>query len=729
MRETDSPPSVGFHPAARRVITFGPFRFDFADGTLSRDGTDIPLPPRALGILHYLLERPGRIVSKQALMDAVWKDAHVSETSLTEAIGLVRNALGDDSQQPRFVQTVHRRGYRFIAPISIEGPPASTLAAVPAVQPSERSPDAGDPLHARSNASARAWRVGILIALAVALASGTLAWLALRSTPTSRATRVVVTLPPDQAPAPGLNAHTVLALSPDGRRIVYVAGQTGSYRLFHRPMDRFDAVPIAGTDGGHGPFFAPGGASVGFFQRGQLMRIAVEGGEAIPLADAPNGYGGAWGDDGTIVYAPETHGALWRVPAHGGNPVELTQVADGEGHRWPDVLPGGRAVLFTVWKSGPRDARIAGWRPDQAELTTIVDGAVHARYLRSGHLAFVRNGVLMIAPFDVRTLRLTGAPVAAVGDLMTGLTGAGQFSIADSGALLYLPEDPNRRDRIAARVDPSGAAAPLPLPPRPYQNIAPAPDGRRVAVTILDADGADIWIGDVDRGSLTRLTSEGTNLDPVWTPDGRQITYGSSRAGGIDIYQQAADGGSPAQRLWSHPLNEAPGSWSPDGRTLAFFRVSSGTGADIFLATDGGDPRPVAATRAHEMAPRISPDGRWLAYQSNESGRMEIYVRPMAGAGRLQLSTEGGTAPAWLPAGRALSFRSGSDLIVAEVESGSEGAPVAGAARRVLSDPAVMVARPAADGSFIVLRRLREHHPLTTMHLVLDWTSEWSGQQ
>jgi serine/threonine-protein kinase len=724
MRDADTTPSVGFHPAARRTITFEGFRFDFADRTLSRADGEVPLPPRAVGILTYLLERPGRIVAKHELMDAVWKEAHVSETSLTEAVGLLRQIFGDDPQHPRFIQTVHRRGYRFVAPIAVEAPTGRSLTAVPmpaAPEPSLAPPP--QPLVGRR--SRTPYLVGLAALAAIAVA-GTIGWLTMRPAAPARVARVVITLPPDQAPAPGLNAHTVLALSPDGQRIVYVAGHTGSYRLFARAMDRFDAVPISGTEGGHGPFFSPDGRAVGFFRAGRLMRIGVDGGEPMPLADAKAGFGGSWADDGTIVFAPESHGPLWRVPAAGGDPVRLTQPPDGESHRWPDVLPGGRGVVFTVWRMGARDARVAAWRDGETEPTSIVEGAVHPRYLPSGHLAFIRDGVLMVAPFDADARRLTGAPSPAVNDIMTGFTGAGQFSVAASGALLYLPEDPERRHRTIARVTPRGTTTSVPLPSRPYQNMALSPDGRRIATSIPAAGAVDIWIGDLERGSLTRLSSDGTNVEPVWTPDGRQITYASNRSGGVDIHRQMADGSSGPERLWSHPADEAPGSWSPDGRTLAFFRIAPDTSADILLATDGAEPRPLWATRAAEVSPRISPDGRWIAHQSNGSGRMEVYVSPLAGGSRLQVSSDGGTAPVWVPGRSDLVFQAGTRLSVVPIDAGANGEAVAGTMRHVLDDPDLILASPAADGGFIIVRRTREHQPLTTMNLVLDWTRELS---
>jgi DNA-binding winged helix-turn-helix (wHTH) protein len=724
MADADRPPSVGFHPAARRVITFEGYRFDLSDRVLSRDGVDVPLPPRAIGILSYLLERPGRVVSKQELLDAVWKDAHVSETSLTEAVGLLRQTLEDDPQQPRFIQTVHRRGYRFIASVGVEPAVARALAAVPlSGAPDGLAAEAQGVRERSAVTRLLVWRVAALAAGVVA-AAGVFAWSTRPTLAPPMVARLVVTLPPEQAPAPGLNAHAVLALAPDGRRLVYVAGQTGAHRLFVRALDRFEAMPIAGTEGGHGPFFSPDGESIGFFGNGRLMRLDIAGGEPLPIAEAKTGFGGSWAADGSVVFAPDSHSALWRVPAAGGDPLRLTDPAEGESHRWPDVLPGRRGVLFTVWRLGARDARIAAWREGDAQPRTIIEDAVHPRYLSSGHLAFVRDGTLMAAPFDIDSLTLTAPPSAVVHGIMTGLTGAGQFSVSASGSLIYLPDDPQRLDRTIARIGIDGRVQPLPLPQRRYQNLALSPDGRLVAATIPAEGTVDIWIGDLSRGVVSRLTAEGTNLEPVWTPDGRYVAYASDRSGRLEMYKQAIDGSAGPQPLLAHPFDAAPGSWSPDGRTLAFFRIAPETRADVMLATEGSSPGELIATRAAEAAPRISPDGRWVAYQANDSGKMEVYVRPIDGSGRLQVSRDGGTSPAWVPGASRLTFRSRAAVIAVEISAGADDAPAAGPEARLIDDPAVILALPARDGSFVVVRRTREHEPLTTVNVVLDWVRE-----
>jgi DNA-binding winged helix-turn-helix (wHTH) protein len=298
VREQDSSPSVAFHPAAaRRAVLFGPFRFDLSDRTLTRDGIEVRLPPRALLILAHLLERPNRIVSKQELVDAVWKDAFVGETSLTEAIGVLRQALGDAASDSTYLQTIHRRGYRFVAPLRVEAQTTPALAAVPLSEQAtaEIAPSTAANLRVISSRWIAVAGVALLGAAAL------VAWSIVRRDNPPQITRATITLPVSQAPAPGLTAQPVATLSPDGRRIVYVAGAPGSYRLFLRAIDQFEAIPIPGTDGAHGAFFSPNGASIGFFARGRLFVLQLPDGQPIDLASAGMGFGGWWHTDDSIV--------------------------------------------------------------------------------------------------------------------------------------------------------------------------------------------------------------------------------------------------------------------------------------------------------------------------------------------------------------------------------------------------------------------------------------------
>jgi Tol biopolymer transport system component/DNA-binding winged helix-turn-helix (wHTH) protein len=721
MADQDPSPSLVFHPSARRIVRFGAFRMDLADGTLWREGEEIRLPPRALALLQHLVERAGRVVSKQALMDAAWKDAHVSETSLTEAIGVIRQTLGDDPQQPQFVQTVHRRGYRFVAPITVDGAPFDSAQGKPFDVAQGRPSTAPTP---ESLAPRRRVGHGLVAAgvAALLLAVAAVVWLRPWRQAAGRVTRASITLPADQAPAPGLNAHPVVAISPDGQRIVYTAGSTGSYQLFLRRMDQFEATPIPGTRGGHGPFFSPDGRSVAFFQEGALKRVSLDGGELTTITSAAVGFGGTWMDDGTIVFAPEATGGLMRVADTGGTPSPLPRPTLGCGYRWPSAVNDGDTIIATRWPSSVLSAAVVAISLKHGTEQVIAERATFGRYVPTGHVVFLRQGELHAAPFTPGAGPGPLRPVLS--DVMTGVTGAGQFGFSPAGTLLYLPDSPERTRRVLATVDRHGRMTDLPIPGRPFQNLSTC--GERFAATISERGASDIWIGRFDRTTLSRLTSDGLNIEPVWTPDCQMLTFSSSRSGVMNIYLRAADGSGEAQRIVEGPHTLAAGSWTPDGRRLLHWQLGGETRADIWiLDRDTGRRRPLVSTRATEAVPRVSPDGRRFAYQSDESGRPEIYVGSLQATGRVQVSSDGGTSPAWAPDGRELYYLQSHTIMRVAMSDAPDGAP--SDPQQIFTHPDLVTFRPTPTG-FLIVRRTAEHFPLTKLNLVVNWFAELQRQ-
>jgi DNA-binding winged helix-turn-helix (wHTH) protein/Tol biopolymer transport system component len=724
MADQDPPPSLAFHPSARRIVRFGAFRMDLTDGTLWRNGEEIRLPPRALALLVYLVERAGRVVSKQALMDAAWKDAHVSETSLTEAIGVVRQLLGDDPQQPQFIQTVHRRGYRFVAPIAIDGAdaaqsrPFDVAQGRPAIAPAALPGFASPPVE-RALRSSRVW-IAAGVATLVVL-TGALAWLRPWRLGDARVTRASITLPAEQAPAPGLNAHPVVALSPDGQRIVYTAGSSGAYQLYLRRMDQFEATPIPGTRGGHGPFFSPNGGSVAFFQDGALKRVAIDGGELTTITAAKIGFGGVWLDDGTIVFAPEATGGLMRVSDRGGMPVALPQPTLACGYRWPSAVGDGDTVIATRWPSSLLSAAVVAISLKRGTETVIAERATFGRYVPTGHVVFLRQGELHAVPFSPGSAAGPARPVLA--GVMTGATGAGQFGFSPAGTLLYLPDSPDRNRRVLSMVDARGRVTDLQTPGRAFQNVAMC--GERFAATIAERGMSDIWIGRLDRAGLSRLTSDGLNIEPSWMPDCRTLTFASSRTGVMNIYMKPVDDVGEERRLLEGQHTLAPAAWTPDGQRLVHVEIGPERRSDIWiLETATGRRRPLVSTRANESWPRLSPDGARLAYQSDESGRSEIYLGSLDGAGRVQVSSEGGMFPAWSPDGRDLYYLDERAIMRVAVAGTADGSP--SDPEQVFADPDLVAFRPTVRG-LLILRRTAEHLPLTRLNLVVNWFSELNG--
>lgn len=724
MQEHDPARTLVFHPTARSVVHFGAFRFDLADGLLSRGGEEVHLAPRALVILQHLIERAGRVVPKQALMDAAWKDAYVSETSLTEAIGLLRQALGDDPQKPAYIQTVHRRGYRFIAPISTDlpaaQPPLHDRARQIPGDAAEVDPRAPQP-PAEPRAAPRRWRAGFAILLGLAvLATAGVGWLALTSGDAQPVVRVSLTLPPEQAPAPGLNAHPVATISPDGQQIVYVAGNPGATRLFVRRMDRFEATPLAGTDGAHGPFFSPDGQWVGFFADGRVKKVRLDGGEPQVLCATPTGVGGTWLSDDEIVFAPDWIGPLMRVSASGGRPEVAATPQPGFSYRWPDRLDD-HTLIATRWRSTAADAAVVAVSLTSGAEQVIAEHAMFGRYLSTSAVMFVRDEDVHAVRIDRSTHAPRGGPVRMLPAVLTGMTGAAQLAVAPNGTLLYLPDIADRSRRILARANRQEHSQDLPIAPRPFRNLAVC--GDRIAVTIYEHGQSDLWTGHLGRAALTRITEEGSVVEPVWSADCRTLAFAWNRTGVANMYTVELGSGEAPKRLAASRLPQTPGSWSGNGRWLAYIEHTSRTLSDIWLMDRGtGRAKLFEATPAQELLPRLSPDGRWLAYESDASGRFQIEVASVTRGSRVQVSTSGGIWPAWSADGTELFFLNDQTIYTAAIGE-RDGELIAGNPLPLFSHPDLLLFRPAGN-QFVWLRRTAEHLPLTKINLVLGWFSE-----
>jgi Tol biopolymer transport system component len=471
-------------------------------------------------------------------------------------------------------------------------------------------------------------------------------------------------------------------LSPDGTRLALVAiGADEKRRIYVRALDQLQASALSGTENARDPFFSPDGQWIGFFADGQMKKISVQGGEVVTLCDAPTDRGGSWGEDGTIVFAPDLQVALARISSTGGAPQPLTTLQAAEvTQRWPQVLPGGKVVLFTsaTTSIGPiaEDADIVVYSMASGQRKTMLRGGFSARYLPSGHLVYVHEGTLYAAPFDLKRLEVTGQPVPILEGVVTnpGVGGA-QFSFSDTGNLVYIAGRGVGQNVSIYWMDHLGKFTPLRETPGNYNTLAFSPDGKRLALQISDGKRSDIWVYEWERDSLTRLTFSGeANSYPVWTPDGQRIVYSSQEKGGtFNLWWTRADGSGDAQRLTQSKSMQYAGSWRPDGKVLAFTQYNPGTNLDILtLSIEGkeksgwkfGQPKPFVNSPSAEVAPAFSSDGRWLAYASSESGNYEVYVRPFPGpGGKWQISTGGGYLPKWSQNGKELFYRTGDSKI------------------------------------------------------------------
>jgi serine/threonine protein kinase len=569
------------------------------------------------------------------------------------------------------------------------------------------------------------------------LAGSILGWTLRPQTPPSSGipARLEISLPPgDQLDL----FYNNVALSPDGRTVAYVASHEGVSRLYVRPLDSFEVSPLAGTDGAFHPFFSPDARWLGFFAQGKMKKIRVGGGAVQAIVDAgPNG-GASWGADGTIVYAPSAitgKAGLARVSDEGGEPTVVTtpDVAKGEyNHRYPQILPGGRAVLFTSLSGfGWDESRVEAVRLDTGERRLLVRGGHTGRYVPGGHLLYYRAGAIYAVRFDPDRLEVYGeSPVAIADDALgnSGIVGA-PLAISDKGSVAYVPAPAGRRqlERRLMWTDRQGRLEPLGAPVRNYSDRpVVSPDGRRVAVVIVSGT-AELWVYDLARASLTPLTSDrSSSADPVWTPDSRRLAYRNNQTGSWSLYQRTVDGSEPEEPLTTGQVNETPWSWSPNGRVLAFERWSSATGRDIYTLSLDGDrkPRPFLASPAREGAPQFSPDGRWVAYVSDESGGFQVYVAPYPGPGRRwQISMDGGDAPQWNPKGGELFYENGPQTMVVNVKTGTTFN--AGKPRVLYVGP---LGRVAPDGQrFLTNVGVVPSQPPRTIRMILTGGNELNG--
>jgi eukaryotic-like serine/threonine-protein kinase len=507
--------------------------------------------------------------------------------------------------------------------------------------------------------------IGVAV-LAVAALAAVAGWYFKPAAPLP-VTRTVIALPPDQQLV-GITQPAV-ALSHDGKQLAYVATVNAAQpQLFLRALDGLEARPIPGTDGAVSPFFSPDDQWLGFFQSNAMKKVSVNGGASLSLAGAGAPRGASWNAPGFIIFGPESTTALQRVSDQGGAVQPVTQLQDGEiTERFPDVLPGGKGVLFSTLGVG-NGVGVAVQELGTGKRKNVIQNATFPRYAPSGHLLYVQGTTLMAVPFDVDRLEVKGAavPVAEGISLTTGTTGGAQYAFSSTGTLLYVSGGLAAAQRKLVWVNRNGTEQVLGAAIGDYDNPRISPDGRRVALELE----SQIWIYDLSRDTLTRLTFEGSiNADPGWTPDGKRISFRSNREGLTDIYWQLADGSGGLERLATNKYTKIPKSWSPDGQLLTFHENNPNTKKDIWvLHLSDHKTEPFLRTPFNEGAPVFSPDGHWVAYMSDESGRFEIYVQPFPGpGGKWQISTDGGSEPAWNRNGRELFYRNGKKMMAVDV--------------------------------------------------------------
>jgi Tol biopolymer transport system component/DNA-binding winged helix-turn-helix (wHTH) protein len=678
-----------------RPIRFGVFEVDPHTGELRKQGLRIKLRDQPFQILLILLAQPGEVVSRDELQKQLWaSDTFVDfDRGLNKAVNHLRDALGDSAENPRFIETLPKRGYRFIAPVDSGHPNGHPLAepaleTQPALAEQPESLAHSQPIGAppeTHHVKLKPWAglpwmiVGLSSVIAVIAVA--LLWRATR--PADRPMmRLSVDLGSEAIRGRASTGEFFNpVISPDGTRIVFPAKMAdGGEQLAMRRLDQPMVTMLAGTEGAVDPFFSPDGQWIGFFAGQKLKKIPLQGGVVVSLCDTTAGLerGASWGEDGAIIANLDNY-HLVRVPAIGGEPQVIGKPEqNGERTwRWPQVLPGGENVLFTGLVAGSAaaadSANLEVLSLKSGRVKVVLRGGNFGRYLPSGHLIYFRQGSLYGVPFDLARLETHGAPAPLLEDLANSESPSfGRVSFSRTGTLLYAGAG---RTGVAAIAWLDSAGKPLGIVSQSngisggissnasQQAETPrlSPDGNRLALSVA----GDLFVHDLQRGTVTRLTFDAAlNRRPVWTPDGRHIVYGSdvpASDGEFRIFWIRSDGSGQPEKLFGERTPLPALSISPDGRTLAFVRTAKERSFEIWtLPLDlndpdhpkPGKPEPFAPESLSQVDPAFSPDGRWMAYVSTNGAGTggQITVRPfpsVPSAGRWQVSESGAKFPVW----------------------------------------------------------------------------------
>jgi Tol biopolymer transport system component len=583
------------------------------------------------------------------------------------------------------------------------------------------------------------------VALVAALALGR-GYVLDRAAVDTRTYRLSIVLP-DGVRLSGFPAGR-FALSPDGRRLAFVAeDRAGKSMLWVRPLDSVAAQPLAGTEGASFPFWSPDSRFIAFLAQNKLKKIEASGGPIVTLCDASSYATGAWNRDGVILFTPKGGAPLYRVSASGGTPVQVTafDATLGDTQHWfPFFLPDNRHFLYFALgsKTGsdidPRAVYVGSLDPNEG-AKPLLQGGSNAKYAQ-GHLLFFRGRTLIAQPFDVTRMELRGEAVSLAEQVQipaAGETGtAGALTVSDAGILAYQTGLDVVRSQLAW-FDRAGKRSALLGDQADYQNVALCPDGQRAVVSVLDParSTSDLWLYDVARGLRTRFTSDPADeISPIWSSDGSRIIFGSGRKGGIDVYQKSSTGAGSEEVLLEGGLGKFPQSASPDGRFILYV---SGSGtmrrSDLFLLPlfENRKPFPFLNTSFVESQGQFSPDGRWIAYMSNESGQFDVYVAPFPGPGQsARISPAGGSWPRWRRDGKEIFYMAPDNTLMATAVNGQISRFDVSTARPLFTIRPRPLARLDAypydvspDGQRFLVNTFVEETTSTAITLVVNWTA------
>ncbi len=529
----------------------------------------------------------------------------------------------------------------------------------------------------------------------------------------------------------GITTIDAPRISPDGRHLAFNGtDSSGKSRIYVRALNALSAQPLAGTEGTTRPFWSPDSRFLGFFAEGKLKKIEVSGGPAQKICDAPTGADGSWSPEGVILYDGRANDPIHRVSSAGGTPVVAVKADPARKETtaaWPEFLPDGRHFLYMATGQKPEDSAYRIGSLDSTESKAVAPAQTLVTYVPPGYLLFVRDKTLVAQPFDAKAMKTTGEPVPLAEHIGTDAVGLARFSVSREGTLAYRTGESG--DRMVW-VDRSGREGEAVGDPGELHNPVMSPGGDRVAFDLADprSGKSDIWVRDLRRGVSSRFTfGKGNTFAPLWSPDGRTIVFTE----GQDLFEKAADGQGDEKPLLKSDELKLACDWSRDGRYIVFMSRAKETGWDIWSLPMFGDRRPIPflKTQFTEFLAALSPDGRYLAYQSNESGRPEVYVQSFPGpGGKWQISTSGGLEPKWRADGREIYYRAPDQKLMAvEIQAGSgfsAGVPRTLFAGRFETGIARNRYLPAADGRRFLTVAPLGREAMTPTTVVLNWNAE-----
>ena len=723
------PPSetaASVRAAPARTYSFDEFTLDVAARKLLRGGIATPLPSRAFDALVYLVERRQRLVQKNELIDAIWAGVVVTDDSLTHAISALRRALADERAHPKYIETVPRRGYRFIGVVQTDEQILESRvepeSRQPVAAPATRAAEA--PLPERRFARIKWVSAGVAVIAALAVAT---VWV--RLSPSRDAAARSIWLSQPSPPEASIASGGVL--SPDGRYLAFIARDdvAGGSALWVRSLQSNALERLPGTEDALKPFWSPDSRRIGFFASGKLMRVDVTGRALRAVADVDVVVaGGTWGPDDTILFALWPSG-LYSVPADGDGRVETVAKLDRQARdiafAWPQFLPDGRRFLYQVVSlDAARSGAYVG-NLDTHESFRLLAGNSAATFAAPRHVLYVENNMLIAAELDEDRLELTGRASVVARDVSPPLLGTDNVMSA-AGHLLAFQHGVRKQnlgwfDRAGQNV------GTLPLPTTLF-NPRISPDQSSLVATSAVTDNPGLWLASLARAEVARLETDA--IAPLWAPAGDRIAF--TARDGFDLLVRPVEGTEPTQLLISDDSIKLLGDWSPNGAELVYTRIDGAASFDLWIAqADDGSARPLLATPANEMQARISPDGRWIAYASDESGALEVYVQRYPELGdKHRVSSSGGGQPQWRADQRELFYLSADRAVTAvPVDMSAEvafGAPHALFRAAVAGNPADArdLYAAAADGSKFLLDSPVEDEavdrPIT---VIVDWAA------